>query len=297
MNCDKLGATEPAPLNHLDGVLWHEHGQASFTGQALRLFHLIDQLFLRWAHLWAAQPYEFPTMISAKELNKIGYFRSFPHLVTFAAGADKECQQQMAKEDCLGQDGCLALSGLTPISEVLTPAACYHFYINLEGSKFDSASYYTTVAKCFRRESEYMPLKRQSSFSMREIVCIGSAQEVTSFLENFQVLLSRFFESHGLPVKFVQATDPFFDPKTSPKYLMQKLQPIKTEMVFDGHLAIGSLNFHRNFFGEAYGLERNSKAAYSGCVAFGLERWMYALMSPYGDQLRREMWTQRLNAA
>jgi seryl-tRNA synthetase len=297
MNCDNRWGSDPAPLNHLDGVLWHEHGQASFSGQALRLFQLIDQLFVRWSYLWAAEQYAFSTTISARELNKIGYFRSFPHLVTFAAGADEQYQNQLAKTDCPLEDSCLSGASFNPVSEVLTPAACYHFYINLEGTQFDSASYYTTVAKCFRRESEYKPLQRQSAFSMREIVCIGSAQEVTTFLERFQILLGRFFEAHGLPVTFVQATDAFFDPKNSPKYLMQKLQPLKTEMIFDGNLAIGSLNFHRNFFGEAYGLERNGKAAYSGCVAFGLERWMYALMSPYGDQFRREMWSQRAEAA
>jgi seryl-tRNA synthetase len=297
MNCDNRRGSYPVPLNHLDGVLWHEHGQASFSGQALRLFQLIDQLFQRWSYVWAAQPYLFSTTISAKELNKIGYFGSFPHLVTFAASASDQCQKQLAKADCLKDDGCLSVTGFNPVSEVLTPAACYHFYINLEGTQFDSASYYTTVAKCFRRENEYKPLERQSAFSMREIVCIGSAQEVTTFLERFQLLLSRFFTAHGLPVTFEQATDPFFDPKTSPKYLMQKLQPLKTEMIFDGKLAIGSLNFHRNFFGEAYGLERNGKAAYTGCVAFGLERWMYALMSPYGDQFRREIWSQPADAA
>jgi seryl-tRNA synthetase len=297
MNRNDRNLIEPVPLNHLDGVLWHENGQASFSGQALKLFQLIDQLFVRWAHLWSAQPYAFANMISAKELNKMGYFGSFPHLVTFAATPNQQSQDQLAKADCLKEDGCLAVQGFNHIKDVLTPAACYHFYINLEGAKFDSAQYFTTIAKCFRREEEYKPLQRQSVFSMREIVCIGSAQEVMTFLEHFQILLGRFFEANALPVSFVQATDPFFDPKTSPKYLMQKLKPLKTEMVFDGSLAIGSINFHRNFFGETYALGRNGKAAYSGCVAFGLERWMYALMSPYGDQWRRSIWPEAAEAA
>jgi len=297
MNCDDLGLIERVPLNHLDGVLWHDNGQASFTNQALKLFQIIDALFVRWAALWSAQSYAFPTTIAVKELNKIGYFGSFPHLVTFAATPGEQCQHRLATEDCVSADGCLSAEGLNPVKDVLTPAACYHFYANLEGKKFARAQFFTTNAKCFRREIEYKPLQRQSSFSMREIVCIGSALEVTTFLERFQVILERFFQAHGLPISFVQATDPFFDPMHSPKYLMQKVKPLKLEMVFDGRLAIGSINFHRNFFGETYRLERNGKAAYSGCVAFGLERWMYALMSPYGDQWRRANWSQPFEAA
>ena len=86
----------------------------------------------------------------------------------------------------------------------------------------------------------------------------------------------------GLPVEFETATDPFFNPSQNPKYLMQRLDPVKHEMIFDGHLAIGSVNFHRNYFGEAFGIERAGEQAFSGCVAFGLERWIFAILSHFG---------------
>jgi len=88
-----------------------------------------------------------------------------------------------------------------------------------------------------------------------------------------------------MPVEFQNATDPFFNPSKNPKYLMQKLDPVKTEMIFDGKLAIGSLNFHRNYFGEAFQISRDGKEAFSGCVAFGLERWIYALVHTFGTDL------------
>jgi hypothetical protein len=67
-----------------------------------------------------------------------------------------------------------------------------------------------------------------------------------------------------------------------------KLFPVKEEFVFrstsdDPGLAIGSVNFHRNFFGERceIGLADGS-AAFSGCAAFGLERWLAALQATFG---------------
>ena len=52
----------------------------------------------------------------------------------------------------------------------------------------------------------------------------------------------------GLDVQLEVATDPFFDPNSG-KAKMQRLFPVKEEFVVNG-LAIGSVNYHRNFFGE-----------------------------------------------
>jgi seryl-tRNA synthetase len=164
------------------------------------------------------------------------------------------------------------LTKQSPIRDVLTPAACYHFYIRFQKESLDAARYVTTRATCYRREAYYSPLERQWGFSMREIVCLGTAEEVKEFLARYQERVDHFFKS----------TDPFFNPSRNPKYLLQKLDPVKTEMIFGDGLAIGSINFHRNYFGEAFEISREGREAFSGCVAFGIERWIYAFLSRYG---------------
>jgi hypothetical protein len=57
-------------------------------------------------------------------------------------------------------------------------------------------------------------------------------------------------------------------------------------MVFREGLAIGSVNFHRNYFGEAFGISREGKEAFSGCVAFGIERWIYAWLTRFGPRAK-----------
>jgi seryl-tRNA synthetase len=165
---------------------------------------------------------------------------------------------------------------------VLTPAACYHFYLEFQGAILESPRIVTTRVTCFRREASYAPLERQWCFSMREIVCIGSEDEVKQFLAGYRERLHAFFIRIGLPIAWENATDPFFNPGRNPKSIMQRLEPVKTEMVFGGRLAIGSINFHQNYFGETFGIRRAGKAAYSGCVAFGLERWIYAFLTHFG---------------
>jgi Seryl-tRNA synthetase len=251
------------------------------TGTQLRLYNRLDSLFATWAKEWNAQEYRVPPFISVSELKKIDYFSSFPHLITFPATLRSESLQEFTQ---INQDEQkeIQITALNPIHEILTPAACYHFYILLQGSNLQQPLYLTTCANCFRNEKEYLPLQRQWSFHMREIVCIGSMEEVQSFLKNMRQKLEAYFASISLPVTWAEATDPFFNASSNPKFLSQVLDPVKTEMLYENQLAIGSINFHRNFFGESFHIQTNGNAAFSGCVAFGMERWMFAYLSTFG---------------
>jgi seryl-tRNA synthetase len=271
----------------LPGLTWHENGQSSLSGDLLGLERRLDGLFLSWAGEWGAEEYRFPTFIAARELARIDYFHSFPHLVTFPVALD-EAQDNLARfvADEPLSDGAVRLTSLAPVRDVLTPAACYHFYAHFRGSAFERPAYLTTRNTCFRRESYYAPLRRQWSFGMRELVCVGTAAEVESFLETTRERVAAFLARIGLPVGWAHATDPFFNPTRNPKYVAQKLEPVKTELVFGDDLAIGSVNFHRGYMGEAFEIRRGGECAYSGCVAFGLERWLYALTSHFGPELR-----------
>jgi len=268
----------------LPGYRWHENGQSAFSGALLTLYGRLDRLFLKWAAEYEATEYRFPTFISARDLDKLDYFRSFPHLATFPVtlAPDEENLASFARGAPLNPKGEIELEALAPIYDALTPAACYHFYIQFQGESLEAPRYVTTQATCFRRENYYAALERQWSFSMREIVCLGTADEVKAFLANYQGIVDRFLTRTALPVDWKEATDPFFNPSRNPKYLLQKLDPVKKEMIFQGRLAIGSMNFHRNYFGETFGIQREGKEAYSGCVAFGIERWMFAFLTQFG---------------
>lgn len=275
-------------VTSVPGLAWTENGQAALYGDLLGLAERLDRQFLRWAAGWEAREYRFPTFIAARELARIDYLRSFPHLATFPVtlDGDEANLARFAGEDPLDATGAVRLQETAPIRDVLTPAACYHFYAHFAGQDFSAARYVTTRNTCFRREAYYAPLRRQWSFAMREIVCIGSAQEVGSFLGETKERVAGFFARVGLMVAWEQATDPFFNPRRNPRYLAQRLEPVKTEMVFGGDLAVGSVNFHRDYFGEAFGLRRAGETAYSGCVAFGLERWLYAWLATFGTDAR-----------
>jgi hypothetical protein len=64
------------------------------------------------------------------------------------------------------------------------------------------------------------------------------------------------------------------------------MDPVKFEFVSDDGTAIASVNRHRNFFGERLGIFFGDEDAYSGCLAFGVERWVHAVLQVHGDPQR-----------
>jgi seryl-tRNA synthetase len=69
--------------------------------------------------------------------------------------------------------------------------------------------------------------------------------------------------------------------------LLQQLKGLKTEMLLDvgdgRTVAASSFNDHQQFFGECFDIRlQNDEPASTGCVAFGLERWILAFMVTHG---------------
>ncbi len=288
---------EKIDMAAVPGLTWLASGESVLSGSLLRLFNRLDQLFLDWADSWSAVEYCFPALIAAEVLLKVDYLRSFPHLATFPVVLKKDPENLTCFRNRLPSaaepSACISLTETEPVKNVLTPAACYHLYPQLENTVLGGPLYLTTRSNCFRREESYAPLSRQWSFFMREIVCLGTASEVRSFLEQMESRLSSYSQRIGLDTCWQNATDPFFQPQTNPKYIMQKVEPVKREMVFENALAIGSINFHRDFFGEAFNIRRDADEACSGCVAFGLERWIYAFITQWG--LDESVWYSHLS--
>ena len=266
------------------GLRWLDNGQAVLSGELLVLADRLDHAFARVAAQCGAQDHRFGAFVSAADLQRVDYFGSFPHLATFAASLDPDEANlaAFAAGDPVAADGAVRLTKLEPVRDVLTPAACYHVYPYLAGAEMDEPHYVTTRNTCYRRESHYQPLRRQWAFTMREVVCLGTAAEVGALLERTRALVDALAAALALPVAWETATDPFFQPSRNPAYLAQRVNPTKHELVVGG-LAIASANLHQDHFGAAFGIMRDGTPAFSGCVAFGIERWLHAVITVHGD--------------
>ncbi|MCG6969119.1 MAG: hypothetical protein LJE85_05040 [Gammaproteobacteria bacterium] len=263
----------------------HTFGQTALNGAWLQAHHSIDAAFLALANQLNATEYQFPSFIHATDLRKMDYLHSFPQHATFpqVLQASDDNLQHFRSGELINEQDEIQLANMAAPKAILTPAACYHFYINFQKQNFTHTRLFTTKNNCYRHETEYVPLERQWSFTMREIVCIGEETEVQQFVSDMKTRLSRLFSRLEMPIQWQTAQDPFFDPGNNPKHLLQTLHPNKHEMVFDDRLALGSANYHRSYFGEIFDIRYMQSNAHSACIAFGIERWLAAFSASFGD--------------
>jgi seryl-tRNA synthetase len=265
-------------------------GRATLGPDATALSRALDANFAAWGSAAGADPITYPPLMSVADLATLDYFDNFPHLASVVAGLDPERYDAAGLAPGVLEDDAVAPHALSQAVLALPSAACYSSYLGLRGAAVGSDPVrITTAASCFRREKQYEGLRRLHGFTMREIICIGSREAVLKHLDSFKQRISRFLAQVGLPFAVEAAQDPFFDPNGG-RSIMQKLFPVKEEFLFGGQLAIASVNFHRNFFGERCDIRLDDGShAFSGCVAFGIERWLAALGEQFADQARHAL--------
>jgi seryl-tRNA synthetase len=222
------------------------------------------------------------------------YFRSFPHNVTFACHLPEDPPtvesfraRHYDREELDGQ----ALGDMVAPEACLSPAVCYHVYhLNQDRATPGSGLAYGICGKCFRYESSNMnDLRRLWDFTMREVVFLGDREDVLGRREQSIAMMGRFLDELRLAGEIRTASDPFFiAPVALGKTYFQLSSETKYEISLmlpgDARLAVGSHNYHSDFFGRAFNTTVDGAGyMHSVCVAFGLERWVYGFLAQHGD--------------
>jgi hypothetical protein len=258
-----------------------DNGLGVLDGSQLRLLRAIDGVFLRLADNWNAPEFRFPFLMRCEDLDTFDYYDNFPHLGLAATRLDPErlAASLAATPRPIAR---IPAEVMEPTAFALPSAACYSIYLNLAGSVLPAdGTMRTTVGTCFRNEDHYQGLQRLLGFSMREIVFVGPEELAKNHVLRAKDAVTALCAELGLDLHLEIATDPFFD-SNSGKAKMQRLFPVKEEFVVNG-LAIGSVNYHRNFFGERCAIRAGDDPAHTSCLAFGLERWVHTLTDRFGS--------------
>lgn len=259
------------------------NGLATLKPEAVVLMDLLERRFLSWAGERDAECWIYPPLMAVADLERLDYFRNFPHLGLIVSHVRSEHLLDV------GQKGVTRIpeSHLVSSEFALPSAACYNVYLDLQNTTLQNARCVTTVAHCFRNEGHYDGLARLLGFTMREVVCVGSSEQVRAHLDWFRSRILAFAVTIDLPLEVRPAIDPFYDASGS-RSMMQKLATVKEEFVYDGSIAVASINTHRNFFGERCNIRlADNSFAFSGCAAFGLERWIYALTRRFDEDFEQ----------
>ena len=244
-------------------------GQVALSGIALDVFDAMDQTVRRWAHALGAAEHRFPSIIDRGVLERAGQIESFPQHLTLIGHSSPSL-------------------GMRPFA--LTPAVCYHAYPELEGRTIGpDPVFLTACGHCYRYEGgNHVPLERLWEFTMREIIVLGTREQVEAVRQSLVRQVADFVTALELEGAIGIASDPFFTAGDEGRRLMQQAGALKHELqlVVDASgrtVAAASFNHHHDFFGTRFAIRLvDGSPAHSGCVAFGLERWVLAVLAQLG---------------
>jgi seryl-tRNA synthetase len=287
-------------------------GQVALSGPALNVLRAVDQDACRVIGIEAfgAREATYPTLIPSKTLGRCGYFSSFPqsvsmvtHLVEDFDKIEEFRQANANTTDLIVPD----FNSFTVPEACMSPAVCYHCYRSLEGKALNTTHVTTTVGKCFRYESTNITgLDRLWDFTMREVIFVGTEGEVTERRRKGIDRVMEQIDRFDLEAQIETANDPFFSAAYATKTYYQVRSDLKFELrltVEPGGqssvsqatpggeprtLACASFNLHENFFGKTFSITAaDGEPAFTGCLAWGLERWVLACFTQHGFEPSR----------
>lgn len=276
------------------------HGRgAAFEEVRLRFADLVSRV----SAPDGAESLRFPPVIPRRQLETLGYLKSFPHLAgsifSFeGTEADAARQHDLA---CRHEDW----SGFQSMTDlVLLPAACYPVYPAIArrgplprgGVTVDAGGAYV-----FRHEPSDDPARLQM-FHQREMVRIGEPETVAGWRELWRDRAVELLRRIGLDASFEVASDPFFGRSGRLMAASQREQELKFEVVVPiagpEPTAVASFNYHQEHFTSTYGIAMaDGSPAHTACVGLGEERVTLALFRAHGlepadwpVEVRRELW-------
>jgi seryl-tRNA synthetase len=245
----------------------------------------------------------FPPMIPRRLLERVGYLKSFPHLCgsIFSFKGSEASTFDLVEQANKGEDW----SGHLEMTDVvMTPAACYPAYpvvgargpLPNHGATLDLGGSYV-----YRNEPSGDPARLQM-FHQREMIRVGSAEQVLEWRECWIARAVEIFGVLELDANLDVASDPFFGRGGKILAKNQKEQKLKFEVlvpiVTEGGTAVSSFNYHQQHFATVFDIRQNNgELAHTACLGFGLERITIALFKKHGldpsrwpKSLRTRLW-------
>jgi len=250
----------------------------------------LDQLILSWANALRADDYVYPDLISVETLHRCNYIKQFPSQLMFASHVIHDLDKIHGLSECGDEGNPSRISAFMEESQyAVKPTLCMHVYEQFKNRNLNEPRVITTLGKCKRYEPiNAQKVERLLDFSMREIVFLGPASYVLQKREELMALVSEYITKLDLHANIQTGMDPFFTTAYSQKALLQKRFKMKYELEAylpynQSFISVASFNYHETYFSNIFNItNHDGDKLHTGCVGFGLERFIYAYLSQMG---------------
>jgi len=231
----------------------------------------------------------YPVLLPVEEYQKTGYIKRTPQYALFCCSPYENIDLLENLNSKVSEGS--AKDILKEPEYSLSPSACFHTYIQYKNKVLSSPKIISFTQNVFRNEGRlnYSDFGRLRDYHVREIVFIGDTHYVEC---NRRLLLDKtitFLKDLDLDGDISVASDPFILPK------MQKFKKIQLEekSKYELHLycnehkkiSVASFNLHGKAFTDPFHIKvKGVTNCQTGCIGFGIERWILAFLSQYGFQ-------------
>ena len=261
-------------------------GSIGLSGKALELFEYFDNTFKGFALELGGIEEKYPVLLSNKTLKDTGYLRTSPQYIHYINSIEEDVdilcdlwKYESAEEFYSDSVG------------VLSPSACFHVYERYRNSLLEQCKTVTLLQSVFRNEGRFnwKEYGRLRDYHVREIVFIGSENYVRESLTLLMDKTSKFIRNTGFTGEIKTASDPFVIPDMQKYKLLQLKNKVKYEVKLNysesRQMSVASFNFHGKSFTYPFNIKvENETETVTGCVGYGLERWVLAYLSQFGNK-------------
>jgi seryl-tRNA synthetase len=268
-------------------------GHVVLRGPAALLMALVDhKVETVFAREFGAELECFPSTIKCETLQRCNHFSSFPEHMDFVSHLRQDLQVlKTFAHRCRTQgwspelhDGTMSLSDFA-----ISPSCCYHAYEAMQGWDLEKPGRcITATLNCHRYEgANHQSMSRLRAFTMREVVWVGHPAFVIESRARAERLIVQWAKDWDFSCTFETANDMFFTDDYAIKASFQRQQQAKKELRLsipsEGRsISCFSSNFHSTTFAKAFDIHVAGRPATSGCIGWGYERWVYAILSQFG---------------
>lgn len=272
-------------------IVPYEKGLVGYGAGFSKVLKLFDQIVLQWAQEYNATEYTYPDLINIDTLNQYNYLKEFPQHIMFSSPLRHSKKILEDFSDHVGDKKIFTQDYISRPVHANKLAVCPHVYKQLEGKEIDTEQMIviSTVGKCKRYEAANMnKMERLLDFTMREVVLVGDGEEIVRIRKEFIDKVIDLMDFLDVSYNIKPASDPFFMSEANPKMLLQKKFNLKYELNMilpynNSEMSAGSFNVHKGHFSECFHISgKGGKEVNTGCIAFGYERLVYALLCQYG---------------
>ena len=266
-------------------------GMVILKKEALGIYDFFDNCFKQIVKSYNFEYRKMPVMLPINTYLDTNYLKTSPQYSIFCSFINESISsyENLPKKIENGQ----VTEELKVPCYALSPSACFHLYEELRNKRIPRGKIYTFRQNVFRNEGRlnWKESTRYLDYTVREIVFFGTKEEVYDIREKLLSKTIDILKKYNLISTIIVGADPFVIPEMQRYKDIQKRNRVKYELRIntadDKTTACASFNLHGTHFTKAFNISvENVENTYSGCIGFGLERWVYCFLAQYGTDLK-----------